>query len=90
MVHASNLSWAQRKYLKLASFALIFAIDRPTRICAVRSLMSGDAAVSMMVASKIQIPKTEENTVNLKFIAILGVLMLSWLHVDTHKVFGFF
>ena len=43
-----------------AGLALIFAIDRPLDMCRTVINVSGDAAVSMMVASKIKIPKTEE------------------------------
>ncbi len=43
-----------------AGLALIFAIDRPLDMCRTVINVSGDAAVSMMVASKIKVPKTEE------------------------------
>lgn len=43
-----------------AGLALIFAIDRPLDMCRTVINVSGDAAVSMMVASKIKVFKTEE------------------------------
>lgn len=45
-----------------AGLALIFAIDRPLDMCRTVINVSGDAAVSMMVASKIKVPKPIENT----------------------------
>lgn len=45
-----------------AGLALIFAIDRPLDMCRTVINISGDAAVSMMVASKIKVPKPEEDT----------------------------
>lgn len=40
--------------------ALIFAIDRPLDMCRTVINVSGDAAVSMMVASKMKVPATTE------------------------------
>ncbi len=44
-----------------AGLALIFAIDRPLDMCRTVINVSGDAAVSMMVAGKIKVPKPNEN-----------------------------
>ncbi len=45
-----------------AGLALIVAIDRPLDMCRTVINVSGDAAVSMMVASKIKVPKPDEDT----------------------------
>lgn len=47
-----------------AGLALIFAIDRPLDMCRTTVNVTGDAAVSMMVASYIKTPKPDKNNLS--------------------------